>query len=160
MQVILLESIRKLGTAGAKVKVKEGYGRNYLIPYKKAIRITAENLALFEQQKKVIEEANQTKRAAALEKAEKLDNLMVNIIRQASDDGRLFGSVGAKDIAIAVAEKGFTELDRKLIMLNKPIKTIDIHLVMVSLHPEVTVTLRVNVARSQEHVDIIDKKQA
>jgi large subunit ribosomal protein L9 len=147
MEVILLESVRKLGTVGAKVRVKDGYGRNYLIPRNKALRATKENLALFEQKKSIIESDNLTRREEAQNQAATIDNLMVSLIRQAGEDGRLFGSVTARDIANAINDKGY-EIDRTSVLLNNPIKSSGIHNVTVSLHPEVNIQVKVNVARS------------
>lgn len=147
MEVILLESIRKLGTVGSKVKVKDGFGRNFLIPRKKALRATKENLALFEEKKSQIEQENNQRKDTAKKIAVNLENLMVGLIRQAGEDGRLFGSVTARDIANAISEKG-TEVDRSAVILNNPIKYTGIHSVTINLHPEVIVEVKVNVARS------------
>jgi len=150
MDIILLESVRKLGIAGTKVKVKDGYGRNYLIPQNKAVRATRENVVLFEERKAITDSNNAQKLQEARAVAENIDNLVVTIVRQAADDGRLFGSVTAKDIIAVINEKGFTDIERSQIILSKPIKTIDNHDVLVSLHPEVNVTVKVNVIRSDD----------
>jgi large subunit ribosomal protein L9 len=152
MEVILLESVRKLGIAGSKVKVKDGFGRNYLIPFSKAVRATKDNISVFEAKKAVIDSENAKNLLAAQEKAAKLDNLQVYIIRQAADDGRLFGSVGSKDIIVAIHEKGHTEIERNNVILSKPIKTIASHDVVVSLHPEVNIVVKVNVIRSEDEI--------
>lgn len=150
MEVILLESIRKLGIAGSKVKVKDGFGRNYLIPFNKAIRATKNNLAIFEEKKALIEIENAKSLLEAQEKAAKLDNLEISIVRQASNDGKLFGSVGSKDIVLAIQEKGYKDIERSNIILSKTIKTIDSHEVAISLHPQVNIVIKVNVIRSED----------
>lgn len=148
MQIILLERVEKLGQMGDVVRVKDGYARNYLLPQKKALRATEDNRAAFENQKAQLEATNLERRTEAEAVAEKLDGLKCVILRQASEGGQLYGSVNSRDIAQAVTEAGFT-VDRKQIQLTATIKTIAIHSVRVSLHPEVSVGVSVNVARSE-----------
>ena len=148
MEVILLERVGKLGAVGDVVKVKDGYGRNYLLPQKKVLRATAANKALFEERRAVIEQENNEKRAQAEVTAKTIEGLIVVITRQAGEDGRLFGSVTSRDIAQAVAEKN-NSITRESIVLVAPIKSIGIHPVRVSLHADVNVTVNVNVARTE-----------
>jgi large subunit ribosomal protein L9 len=147
MEVILLESVRKLGSVGTKVRVKDGYGRNFLIPRKKALRATKENIAFFEDKKSQIEQENNVKKEAAQTVAVNLNDLAISLIRQAAEDGRLFGSVTSREVELALKDKGF-EVERSLIVLNTPIKTIGIHKININLHPDVPVSIRVNVART------------
>lgn len=147
MEVILLERVGRLGSVGDVVTVKDGYARNFLIPQGKVLRANAQNKALFQEQKEQIEKENTEKRAVAQQVAEKLDNLVVVLIRQSGEDGRLFGSVSARDIAIAATEAGVS-VARENVVLSTAIKNIGIHPVKVSLHPEVNVTVNVNVART------------
>lgn len=147
MEVILLERVGKLGAVGDVVTVKDGFARNFLIPQGKVLRANAQNKALFQEQKEHIEKENAEKRAIAQQVAEKLDNLVVVLIRQCGEDGRLFGSVSARDIATAVTEASI-EIQRENVVLSTAIKTIGVHPIHVSLHPEVAVTVNVNVSRS------------
>ncbi len=156
MQIILLERVEKLGQMGDVVRVKDGYARNYLLPQKKALRATEENRESFEKQKAQLEATNLDRRKEAEAVAEKLDGLKCVILRQASEGGQLYGSVNSRDIAQAVTEAGFT-VDRKQIQLTAPIKTIAIHDVRVALHPEVSVGVRVNVARSEAEATAQDR---
>lgn len=148
MEVILLERVGRLGAVGDVVTVKNGYARNFLIPQGKVLRATAQNKALFQEKKAQIEQENNEKRTVAQEVAVKLDNLVVSLIRQSGEDGRLFGSVSARDIAQAVTEAGI-EIKREHVVLTTAIKNIGIHPVQVSLHPEVAVTVNVSVARTE-----------
>jgi large subunit ribosomal protein L9 len=147
MEVILLERIENLGQMGETVAVKPGFARNYLLPQKKALRATKENLALFEAQRAQLEAQNLEKRQEAEKVSEKLDGLSVVMIRSAGDTGQLYGSVSARDIADAVTEAGFT-LVRSQIVLDKAIKVLGLHPIRVRLHPEVAIEIQVNVARS------------
>ena len=149
VDLILLERVEKLGQMGQIVKVKPGYARNYLLPQKKAMRATKENLAYFETQKAQLEAHNLERKSEAGEVGEKLDGLSVTLIRQAGESGQLYGSVAARDIAEAVTAAGFT-VDKQQIVLQRPIKTLGLHPVRVMLHPEVGVTVTVNVAQSEE----------
>jgi large subunit ribosomal protein L9 len=149
VDLILLERVEKLGQMGQIVKVKPGFARNYLLPQKKAMRATKENLAYFETQKAQLEANNLQRKSEAGEVGEKMEGLSVVLIRQAGESGQLYGSVAARDIAEAVTAAGFT-VDKRQIVLERPIKTLGLHPVRVMLHPEVGVTVTVNVAQSDE----------
>ena len=149
MQVILLERIEKLGQMGDIVKVKPGYARNYLLPQKKALRATNENLKVFEGQRAELEADNLKRRSEAEAVAGKLDGLSVMLIRQAGEGGQLYGSVTARDMAQALDQSG-VKVERSQVQLDKVIKVLGLHPVRVRLHPEVAVTITANVARSEE----------
>lgn len=149
MEVILLERVGRLGTVGDIVTVKDGYARNYLIPQQKVLRANAANKALFQERKEQIEAENQQKRDAAGSIAAKADNLIVVLIRQSGEDGRLFGSVNARDIADAIVAAGIEGVKREHIILSNPIKSIGLHPVQVNLHAEVRVKVNINVARTE-----------
>jgi large subunit ribosomal protein L9 len=149
VDLILLERVDKLGQMGQIVKVKPGYARNYLLPQKKAMRATKENLAYFETQRAQLEVNNLHRKSEAGYVAEKLEGLTVALIRQAGESGQLYGSVAARDIADAVTAAGFT-VDKHQIVLDRPIKTLGLHRLRVMLHPEVVVTVTANVAQSEE----------
>jgi len=149
MQVILLERIRKLGQMGDVVTVKNGFALNYLLPHGKALRATDANLQRFESQKTQLEARNLELKKEAEAVAKKVDGDSFLIIRQASDTGQLFGSVATRDIAETITQGG-TTIERRQIMLLRPIKTLGLHPFTVSLHPEVDATVTVNVARSEE----------
>jgi large subunit ribosomal protein L9 len=149
VDLILLERVEKLGQMGQVVKVKPGYARNYLLPQKKAMRATKDNLAYFETQRAQLEANNLERKSEAGEVAAKLDGLVVVLIRQAGESGQLYGSVAARDISEAVTEAGFT-VDKQQIVLDRPIKALGLHPVRVMLHPEVGVTVTANVAQSAE----------
>ena len=149
MEVILLERIEKLGQMGEVVKVKPGFARNYLLPQKKALRATKENLTHFEGQRHQLEAENLKRRQEAEAVAAKMDGLDVVIIRSAGDSGQLYGSVNARDISEAVTEGGFT-IDRQQVVIDRPVKELGFHSFRIRLHPEVTAGITVNVARSQE----------
>lgn len=153
MDVILLERIEKLGQMGDVVKVKPGFARNYLLPQKKALRATERNRQLFEKQRAQLEAVNLERRSEAETVADRLDGLSVTIVRQASDNDQLYGSVTVRDIAQAVTHAGFT-VDSKQVQLARPIKLVGIHEVTVRLHPEVSVTVKANVARSAEEAEM------
>ncbi|MBM3601476.1 MAG: 50S ribosomal protein L9 [Alphaproteobacteria bacterium] len=153
MDVILLERVEKLGHLGQVVKVKPGYARNYLLPQKKALRATKENLAYFESRRSQIEADNLERRSEAESIAGKLDGLSVVLIRTAGDTGQLYGSVTTRDIATEVSNAGF-RIERRQVPLDKPIKEIGVFSVKVALHPEVAVTIKLNVARSPEEAEI------
>ena len=153
MEVILLERVAKLGQMGEVVKVKAGYARNYLLPRKKALRATADNKKLFESRRAQLETQNVSRKAEADRIAGKMKGLAVVLIRQAGEAGQLYGSVGARDIATAVKDSGVT-VDRQQVELNVPIKTLGLFRVPVHLHPEIAVTVTVNVARSAEEAQI------
>jgi len=149
MEVILLERIEKLGQMGDVVAVKPGYARNYLLPAKKAMRATKENLAVFETQRQQLEAENLKRRDEAQQVADKLDGLKVVIIRSAGESGQLYGSVNARDISDAVTEGGFT-IQRNQVVLERPVKTLGLFDLRIRLHPEVDATVTANVARSDE----------
>ena len=149
VDLILLERVDKLGQMGQIVKVKPGYARNYLLPQKKAMRATKQNLAYFETQRAQLEANNLHRKSEAGEVAEKLEGLTVALIRQAGESGQLYGSVAARDIAEAVTAAGFT-VDKRQIVLDRPIKTLGLHRLRVTLHPEVAVTVTANIAQSEE----------
>ena len=148
MQVILLERIEKLGQMGDVVTVKPGYARNYLLPQHKALRATKSNLEVFESKRSQLEAQNLERKQEAESVAGKLDDLQVVMIRQAGDTGQLYGSVTARDLSDAVTESGFT-VERRQVVMDKAIKMLGLHPVKVRLHPEVTVTVVANVARSE-----------
>jgi large subunit ribosomal protein L9 len=149
MEVILLERVPNLGQLGQIVNVKPGYARNYLLPTKKALRATKENMAYFERQKTVIEQTNAERRQDATKLGAKVDGASVVIVRQAAETGQLYGSVSARDIADAVSALGAV-VDRQHVVLNQAIKNLGLFAVTISPHPEVSVTVTVNVARSEE----------
>ena len=149
MDVILLERVEKLGQMGQVVKVKPGFARNYLLPRKKALRATKENLAVFDRQRANLEADNLKARQDAGYVAEKMRGLRVVVIRQAGESGQLYGSVSARDVADLICTEGF-KVDRRQVAIDPPVKTLGLFEVQVSLHPEVTVAVSVNVARSQE----------
>jgi large subunit ribosomal protein L9 len=159
MEVILLERVAKLGQMGEVVKVKAGYARNYLLPRKKALRATADNKKLFESRRAQLETQNVSRKAEAEQIAGKMKGLAVVLIRQAGEAGQLYGSVGARDIAGGVKDAGFT-VARQQVELNVPIKTLGLFQVPVHLHPEIAVTVTVNVARSPEEAKIQAKTGA
>ena len=153
MQVILLERVEKLGQMGDEVTVKPGYARNFLLPKGKALRATAENKARFEQEKAQLEAQNLERRSEAEAVAAKMDGVSLVLVRQAGESGQLYGSVNARDVADQLKEDGFT-VDRGQVRLEKPIKTLGLHDLAVSLHPEVSVTVTANVARSVDEAEV------
>lgn len=159
MEIILIERMHNLGNIGDTVKVKDGYARNYLLPQKKALRATKSNIAYFEAKRAEIEARNAELRSEAEKVAKDLNNASVVLIRQASDDGRLYGSVAARDIVAALVEKKHA-VERKHIDLNTVIKEIGIYTVKVALHPEVVVDVKVNVARSQSEAETAAREAA
>src|SRR5437588_3049121 len=153
MEVILLERVEKLGAIGDVVKVKDGFARNYLLPNKKALRANEANRKLFEANRTRIEEDNAEKRSDAEKAAKGVDGKSVKLIRQASNTGQLYGSVSARDIAEALEGVG-AHVAKSQVVLDRPIKAIGVHEVKIALHPEVSVTVKVNVARSPEEADL------
>jgi large subunit ribosomal protein L9 len=149
MDIVLLERVEHLGKLGDVVKVKPGYARNYLLPQKKALRATKSNMAYFEQRKADLQALNDKSRAQAEAQAGKVKGLAIVVIRQASEAGQLYGSVAARDIANGAAEQGVT-IERRQVVLAEPIKALGIFPVKVTLHPEVSVEVTVNVARSSD----------
>ncbi len=153
MEVILLERVEKLGAIGDVVKVKNGFARNYLLPNKKALRANDANRKLFEANRARIEEENANKRSDAEKASKGVDGKTVQLIRQASNVGHLYGSVSARDIVEALEGVGAT-VTKSQVVLDRPIKAIGVHEVKIALHPEVAVTVKVNVARSPEEADL------
>jgi large subunit ribosomal protein L9 len=153
MQVILLERVAKLGQMGDVVDVKSGYARNFLLPQGKALTASAANIASFEDRKAQLEARNLETKQEAAALAEKLDGQQFIVIRSASDAGALYGSVTPRDAATAATDAGFT-VDKKQVVLAKPIKDLGLHAVHVLLHPEVDITIELNVARSEEEAEL------
>lgn len=153
MQVILLERVEKLGQMGDVVNVKPGYARNYLLPKNKALRATKEALARFQSQRVQLEADNLKRREEAQAVAGRMHGLAVTIVRQAGDTGQLYGSVNARDIAQRVTAAGVT-VDRAQVVIDQPIKNLGLYPVRVRLHPEVSVEVMVNVARSAEEAKL------
>jgi large subunit ribosomal protein L9 len=153
VDVILLERVEKLGQMGQVVKVRPGFARNYLLPQKKALRATKENLAYFEKQRSQLEAQNLSRRGEAEQVAKKLDGVAVMIIRQAGESGQLYGSVTARDVSEAVTKAGFT-ITRGQVVLDKAIKTLGLYKQRIILHPEVSVGITVNVAQSAEEAEM------
>lgn len=149
MQVILLERVEKLGQMGQVVTVKTGYARNYLLPKKKALRATKQNLGFFEA-KRVELEANNLKRKAEAEVVgKKMEDTTITLIRQASEVGHLYGSVRSADIAQGLGQNGY-QIERSQVQIDTPIKYLGMHQVRIMLHPEVSISINVNVAQSEE----------
>ena len=147
MEIILLERIEKLGDMGDVVNVKPGFARNYLLPHDKALRATKSNLARFEAEREYLEARNAENREKAGASGKAVDGNSVVCIRNAGDTGQLYGSVSARDIAELLNNK---EVKRNMVILEQPIKELGIHEVKVRLHPEVTVSVKVNVARTED----------
>lgn len=152
MEVILLERVENLGQMGDVVKVRPGFARNYLLPRKKALRANEENKKVFEGQRADLEARNLERRKDAEGAAKKLDGRSFVIIRQASDAGLLYGSVTTRDIADAASNEG-VKVDRAQVRLDKPLKTLGISKVRVMLHPEVSSTIEINIARSADEAE-------
>lgn len=148
MEIILLERVARLGKLGDIVRVKDGYARNYLLPQKKALRTTKDNLALFARERDQREAANRDKKQEAEAEAAKLKEPTLVLLRQAGDTGQLYGSVNSRDVMAALAEHGIM-VTRQQIVLNTAIKTLGLHEVRVMLHPEVPLDLSLNVARTE-----------
>jgi large subunit ribosomal protein L9 len=153
MEVILLERIEKLGAIGDVVKVKNGYARNFLLPNGKALRANESNRKVFEANREKIEATNAERRGQAESESKKIDGAKIQLIRQASNAGQLYGSVSARDIAEALELQGH-KVAKNHIILDRPIKAIGLQDVKVSLHPEVSVLIHVNVARSPEEAEM------
>ena len=153
MQIILLERIEKLGTIGDEVAVKDGYARNYLLPNKKALRANAANRKVFEANRAKIEADNAARREHAQNDAQGVEGKEVVLIRASSNAGQLYGSVSVRDIVDALNEAG-AKVTKSMIVLERPIKTIGVFDVKVSLHPEVSVMVKVNVARSPDEAEL------
>src|SRR5215210_3666765 len=153
MEVILLERVEKLGGIGDVVNVKNGFARNYLLPNKKALRANESNRKVFEANRSKIEADNADRRTDAEKSAKGVDGKTVKLIRQASNTGQLYGSVSARDIVDALDTVG-AKVSKSQVVLDRPIKAIGVHDVKIALHPEVSVTVKVNVARSPEEADL------
>ncbi len=153
MEIILLERVEKLGAIGDVVKVKDGFARNYLLPNKKALRANESNRKLFEANRARIEEDNASRRTDAEKAAKDVDGKTVQLIRQASNTGQLYGSVSARDIVELLDAEG-AKVTKSQVVLDRPIKALGIHEVKIALHPEVSVTVKVNVARSPEEAEL------
>jgi large subunit ribosomal protein L9 len=153
MEVILLERVEKLGAIGDVVRVKDGFARNYLLPRKKALRANDANRKLFDANRARIEEENANRRSDAEKAAKSVDGKTVQLIRQASNTGQLYGSVSARDVVDALDAAG-AKVTKSQVVLDRPIKAIGMHEVKIALHPEVAVTVKVNVARSPEEADL------
>lgn len=152
MQIILLERIAKLGQMGDTVRVRDGYARNFLLPQGKALRANKANLERFEQERAQLEARNLERKNEAEAVASKLDGEALVMIRSAGETGQLYGSVSTRDVAEGLTDAGFT-VARSQVELRTPIKTIGLHSVLISLHPEVEVSITVNVARSEDEAN-------
>ena len=152
MKVILLERVERLGALGDVVNVKDGFARNFLLPRSKALRATSANLKVFEGQRADIEVRNTKAREQAEGAGSKLDGTSYILIRQAGETGQLYGSVSGRDVADIVNAEG-GKIDRAMVVLDKPIKTLGVHPVKVKLHAEVSVTVNINIARSQDEAE-------
>jgi large subunit ribosomal protein L9 len=159
MEVILLERIPSLGQMGEVVRVRPGYARNYLLPQKKALRATDANKKFFESRRVELEATNLARRQEAEKVAAKLDKQSFTIIRQAAEGGQLYGSVASRDVADAVIAGGF-KIARQQVVLNQAIKTLGLFPVPIALHPEVTVTVTINVARTEDEAKVQQEKGA
>ena len=153
MKVILLERVEGKGALGDVVTVKDGYARNFLLPRAKALRANNANMKVFEGQRAEIEARNAKAKDAAGQSGTKLDGTAYILIRQAGESGQLYGSVAGRDVADAVNAEGASKIDRAMVVLDKPIKTLGLHEVKVRLHPEVIVTVTLNIARSQDEAE-------
>jgi large subunit ribosomal protein L9 len=153
MEIVLLERVGKLGQMGEVVRVRDGYARNFLLPQGKALRATAANLKRFETERVQLEARNLEARKEAEVVSARLDGQAFVVIRSASDGGALYGSVTTRDVADAATGAGFS-LDRRQVVLDHPIKELGLHRLAVVLHPEVEVTITVNVARSREEAEL------
>ena len=156
MNLILLERVPKLGQMGDTVKVKPGFARNYLLPQKKALRATKDNITYFESQRKVLEAQNLERRGEAEAVAGKMKDVKVTLIRQASEALQLYGSVTSRDISDAANAAG-VKIERSQVELDKPIKTLGAHKIRIHLHPEVSVEITALVARSADEAEFLGK---
>ena len=153
MDIILLQRIEKLGTIGDVVTVKDGYARNFLLPQKRALRANEANRRVFEANRERLEKENAERRGEAEKRGEKVDGTEIVLIRASSNTGQLYGSVNVRDVVIGLADKGI-EIDKKQVIMGAPIKAIGMHEVTVALHPEVQVTVKANVARSDDEAEL------
>lgn len=154
MQVILLERVESLGNLGDLVAVRPGFARNYLLPQHKALRATKDNLAYFEARKADLEKQNAGRKAQAEKDAKKLDKVVADVIRLASEGGQLYGSVTTRDIAVAVSDASKIKVDRTQVRVNQTFKSIGLYPVVIVLHPEVQMTVTINIARSPEEAKV------
>ena len=154
MEVILLERIEKVGKLGDVVKVKAGFARNYLLPQNKALRVNKENLSIYEKEKEKYEKLNNEKLSAAEKIAKKMESISINIIKQASDSGQLYGSVSTRDIAEELNNQGHN-IEKRQIVLKSVIKNVGQHEVRVVIHPEFIINISVNIARTLEELTIL-----
>jgi large subunit ribosomal protein L9 len=152
MEVVLLERVEKLGQMGDVVKVKDGYARNYLLPQRKALRATKDNLARFEKERAQLEATNLARRQEAEQVAAKMTDVSVTILRNASETGALYGSVSSRDVADALTAAGYT-VSRTQVALDRPFKNLGVYKVRIVLHPEVSVEASVNIARSHAEAE-------
>ncbi len=152
MKVVLLERVERLGAIGDVVQVKDGFARNFLLPRQKALRATTSNLKVFEAERGQIEVRNAEARATAERNGSKLEGETYVLIRQAGEGGQLYGSVSGRDVAEVIVETG-AKVERSQVVLDRPIKTVGVHEIKLRLHPEVTVTVRINIARSPDEAD-------
>ena len=152
MKVILLERVERLGALGDVVSVKDGFARNFLLPRSKALRANSANMKVFDDMRADIEDRNAKEREAAAKAGKKLDEASYVMIRQAGETGQLYGSVSGRDVADAVNAEG-GKIDRSMVVLDRPIKTLGVHQVKVRLHPEVSITVNINIARSVDEAD-------
>jgi large subunit ribosomal protein L9 len=153
MDIILLERIEKLGSIGDVVSVKDGFARNYLLPQKKALRANDANKKVFDANRERLEKENAERRTTAQAEGGNVEGAEVVLIRASSNSGQLYGSVSVRDIAVGLTEQGF-HIDKKQIVLGSPIKTLGVFDVTVALHPEVRVTVKANVARSDDEAEL------
>ena len=153
MDIILLQRIEKLGTIGDVVTVKDGYARNFLLPQNKALRANEANKKVFEANRERLEKENAEKRSVAEKQGEKVDGTEIVLIRASSNAGQLYGSVNVRDIVAGLTDKGH-DIDKKQVIMGSPIKTIGMHEVTIALHPEVHVTVKANVARSDDEAEL------
>jgi large subunit ribosomal protein L9 len=152
MKVILLERVEGKGALGDVVTVKDGYARNFLLPQRKALRANAASMKVFDAQRAEIESRNEKAKEAAGKSGEKLDGTSYVLIRQAGESGQLYGSVSGRDVADIVNEAG-GKVERAMVVLDKPIKTLGLHEVKIRLHAEVTVSVTLNIARSADEAE-------
>jgi large subunit ribosomal protein L9 len=153
MEIILLERIENLGSIGDVVKVRDGYARNFLLPQKKALRANDANRQVFEANRERLEKENAERRGEAEAEGQKVDGAEVVLIRASSNSGQLYGSVNVRDIAAALEEQGH-KVDKRQVIMGSPIKTLGMHEVSIALHPEVRVTVKANVARSDDEAEL------
>lgn len=159
IEVILLERIERLGHMGQLVKVRPGFARNFLLPQNKALRATKANMEQFEKQRAALEAKNASERSVAEAKGAKMDGLKLVVVRQSSETGQLYGSVVGRDVSDAAKEAGH-DIPRQQVQIDTPIKTLGLFPVKVKLHPEVTVKIIINVARSVEEAVVQDQKNS